>query len=185
MAHIEPTRGRAHIESQGNELRVSIPTRKRVFIILLLSAWIAAWAVGLVQVASAISGDAAGGVKLFFAVWLAIWAMGGLVGILILLWTLFGSEQVTVCSQFVRTEKLLLGMRLRSKYGIQDISNLRVTPQPAEASVFAFPGQVYGLTGGTIAFDYGMKTVKLGIALERAEARHIIDEIKKHSHIKD
>jgi len=43
-------------------------------------------------------------------------------------------------------------------------------------------GDFWGLTGGKLRFDYGMKTIKFGIGLDEAEARYLIQEITKNGY---
>jgi hypothetical protein len=40
------------------------------------------------------------------------------------------------------------------------------------------------MKGGKIRFDYGMKTIYFAVGIDIAEARYVIDEIKKHGYYK-
>ena len=42
---------------------------------------------------------------------------------------------------------------------------------------FSAAGQMFGISGGSLAFDYGMKTPHFGAALDDAEAEYLRHEI--------
>ncbi len=46
-------------------------------------------------------------------------------------------------------------------------------------------GDFWGLTGGKLKFDYGLKTIKFGNGIDEAEAKHLIDEIKRRGYYKN
>ncbi len=44
---------------------------------------------------------------------------------------------------------------------------------------------VFGMKGGKIKFDYGMKTIKFANDIDEAEARNIIEKMKENTNFKE
>ena len=71
-------------------------------------------------------------------------------------------------------------------FDIKEIKNLQVNsslvsfPFFRNLSNFNMPGIV---SGGTLKFDYGFKTIHFAAGIEEAEARYILDEINKKGFI--
>ena len=105
--------------------------------------------------------------------------------IALFLWTLTGREVITADTQHLIIEKRLFSFGRKRVYRVSDSANIRVLANASTGSFFGTPGFSWGVAGGSVAFDYGMKTIKFGIFLEEAEAKHIIDELRKHNFLRE
>jgi hypothetical protein len=184
MALVEPGTGRAHIENLGSEMHITIPTKKRAFILLFMPFWLAGWTAGMIMVPTHMDKATTSGQQLFMVVWLVLWAVGGIMALAMFLWTLAGREIISATGQYLTVEKSLFGLKTRQQYDRSRIEKCRVILGADTGSIVGNRTFSWGFTGGTIAFDYGLKTVNFGIFLEEAEARYVIDELKRHGYIR-
>jgi len=180
----QPFSGRATLDFNGRSLKISIPSRKNAFIILFFCVWLVGWFFGEKSALTEIlrsENIAANGFLLF---WLIGWTIGGLFALAILLWTAFGEEIITFDDRILQVGKGFFNFSFRTKkYETKHLKNLVLNPSSGGDinSLFSQKkiGDFWGITGGKISFDYGMKTIKFGIGIDEAEARHIISEIKR------
>lgn len=177
----KPFPGRARIEHDGFSMKITIPSKKNWFIILFLSAWMGGWYFGESSAIKDVLNTEnifADGFMLF---WLAGWTIGGLFAIIAPLWTLFGCEYITIEKPVFKIEKGLMNYGIIKKsYDLSMIKNLELSPESDTNSIFGSKKNInefWGLTGGKLRFDYGMKTIKFGIGIDEAEARHLIEEL--------
>jgi hypothetical protein len=106
------------------------------------------------------------------------------------LWSLFGQETIQIERGIFSVSKGILDIGLIKKnYDLNSIKNLEINPEQTGTNSFFGQkkkiGDFWELTGGKLRFDYGMKTIKLGIGIDEAEARYLIDEIKKRGFYKE
>lgn len=179
-----PYEGRALVNFDGRSLLIKIPSKKNWFIILFMMAWLGGWFMGETTAINDLTSSENTAVDSFLLFWLAGWTLGGLFVITVLVWSFFGQETIQLENGVLSYAKGILDIGLVKKnYDLNNIRNLELNPEPAGMS--SFFGQkrniadFWGLTGGKLRFDYGLKTIKLGIGIDEAEARYLIDEIKK------
>ncbi len=185
-----PYEGRAKVNFDGISLLIKIPSKKNWFIILFLAAWMGGWFMGETSAINELLSSDNNGVNSFMLFWLVGWTIGGLFAITILIWTLLGQETIQIESGVLSISKGILDIGLFKKnYDLNNIKNLELNPEPIGMdSLFGQKkkiGDFWGITGGKLRFDYGMKTIKLGIGIDEAEARYLIDEIKKRGFYKE
>ena len=95
MAKIKPDKARAIITSSPKGLEIIIPSRKNIFLILFLAAWLVGWAVGEVSVPTQfIKGVKDTGALIFLSAWLVAWTIGGGFAIYAWLWNVAGKERI-------------------------------------------------------------------------------------------
>lgn len=173
--YVDPQSGRATIDNVGEKICISIPTAKNIFKIVFLFVWLGGWFMGETTVAAQLfSGKLRGDSFLFF--WLCAWTIGGCWAIIMLMWNLAGSERITVAQGMLRIEKKILGFSKSREYSLSAIRDFRVEKDGNSNSLFANRGgmQFWGYVNGPIMFDYGMKTIKFGLGIDEAEAKHIL-----------
>lgn len=179
MALIAPPTDRARVEETATGFDIAIPTRKNWFVILFLAAWLFGWYWGEVSAArvlmSAEPGGPTGRGFLFF--WLAGWTVGGTFALLTLLWTLVGIERIRIDGGQIATRREILGIGLSREYDANQVQNLRVAANRFGPFHPRAGFRSWGSGGGRIAFDYGSATVRIGSALEEAEATRIVARI--------
>jgi len=184
-----PYDGRAKLDFDGLEFRISIPTRKNWFIIIFFCAWIGGWFMGETSALNTFSPSKNNAIDGFLIFWLIGWTLGGLFAITILLWTLFGKEKIVIGNSLLIIEKGLLNFGIiKKQYELNLVKNLELNPMPSVSGFFGQSrniGDYTGFSGGKLRFDYGMKTIKFGVNIDEAEARFILDEIKKKGFYKD
>jgi hypothetical protein len=185
-----PYEGNARIDFDGVALYIKIPTKKNWFIIIFFCVWLSGWYFGETSAINQISKDIGNNVANGFMIfWLAGWSVGGIFALSVLLWMLFGNEKIVFSKSLIEIKKGLLEWNFMNKqYETSEIKNLELNPQP---NVSGFWGQnrnindYTGFSGGKIRFDYGLKTIKFGVNIDEAEARYLIEEIKKKGYYKD
>ena len=186
----KPYKGRAKVNFDGLRLLIKIPSKKNWFIILFLAVWMFGWFMGETSAINEIlSSDNYFG-NSFMMIWLIGWTLGGLFAITILLWSLFGQETILIERGILSISKGIMDIAIIKKnYDLNSIKNLELNPEPSGMHNFFGQkkniGDFWGLTGGKLRFDYGMKTIKLGLGIDEAEARHLIDEIKNRGYYKE
>lgn len=176
----QPYASKTKIESDKFSLKILIPSKKNWFIIIFLSIWLVGWFFGEKSAIIDLLGSNNIGIDLFMMVWLTGWTFGGVFAIIVLLWNLAGKETIYIDKGIFQIDKSIFSIIIRSKkYETKSIKNLELNPAQNIASLFAQKniGDFWGLTGGKLRFDYGMKTIKFGIGIDEAEARHLITEI--------
>lgn len=182
MKYEKPGKGRATVDDKGYELEVIIPSKKNILVTLFLCAWLGGWAIGEIMVIGTMlpaTAEAGIGLSAFTIFWLIGWTIGGGVVISIVAWNLFGKEIINLSSENLKIERKALRVSRVKNYIIPDINNLRVTGLNEVQSFFGWSGQDFWGMNGKLAFDYGMKTVKFARGIDEAEARHILEILKR------
>ena len=182
-----PYAGRAIINDNITSLEIVIPVKRIWVVIIFFCFWLTGWLAGEVlaiwEVLSTAGGDS---VNSFILIWLAGWTVGGFVVFKILLWNLMGKEILTF-EQGQLTINRVGSLFFKPKvYDLNEVKNIRILqnlnnyPQWGRRNSFG-PFDI----GGTIAFDYGLKTIKFGAKLEEPEAKHILQLLRNKKFIKD
>lgn len=90
---------------------------------------------------------------------------------------LFGKEVITGDRQYLIIEKRILVFKRRKEYEYIHIKELDVNENVT--SMFSRRNSLdyYGITGGKIKFDYGMKTIVFGSNIDLAEAKYLLENV--------
>jgi hypothetical protein len=191
MVKVSPTAARSTIEVVPRGLRIVIPVRRHLFTILFLGFWLLGWAFGEVTAAAALVCHGAGvdcgpfqptgpegGASLFLLIWLLAWTVGGVAALAAWLWVAFGREIVTVTDRAVTVRRDVLGRGRGREHDMAHVRGLRVSAAPFNPWDPGGALRMWGMGGaGTIAFDYGARTVRFGGGLDEAEARQIVARV--------
>lgn len=180
--HIQPQSARFQSETTSEGLRVVIPASRNWFIMLFLLAWLGGWTIGETSVVRQLlnAGDKTPTAFLLF--WLVGWTIGGVCAFGTVLWQLAGREILTVNSSALIYRVEVFGIGISRSYGASDIRNLRATAYPASTNWTRrnmFP-PLFGAEHGTLAFDYGARTIRVGASLDEAEARLLVSSLAPH-----
>jgi hypothetical protein len=182
MNYEKPGKGRATIDDKGYELQVIVPSKKNFLVTLLLCAWLGGWAIGEVMVLTVILPGTAKtdvGALAFTVFWLIGWTIGGAVVISIVVWNLLGKEIVALSGHRLKLERKALRLSRSKEYSLSEIENLRVVTGGIQP-VFGWPRMdAFWASSGSIAFDYGMKTVRFARAIDEAEANYTVGLMKR------
>lgn len=111
------------------------------------------------------------------------WIGGDIAAILIVSWYLTGREIITFENDLMKIEKKALGFGLPKEYSLSEIKNLKIV----EGSTSETQNRVAfgGNSDGPFAFDYGMKTIRFGLRIQKAEAEQILGTIRDSGYLQD
>ncbi len=167
----------------GDQLTIRIPSRKNwlqiPFLLFRLIFWFFAW---ILTATTLFTAPFEAG---FFMIFLLIgWTIGGLFTANILLWILFGEEQITVSYDLFSVRRQILGIGHTKSYEMVAVKALRVGQYPLPKSVWNGRRHQNVSTvwkmDGPITFDYGAKTHRLGDGVDEAEAKQIVKIMQQH-----
>lgn len=184
MAIIAPGKGRAVIENDSAGLRITIPARLELFPTAFLSFWLIGWAAGEILVPytfifASHDKPSPAPALLFSIVWLAGWTVAGAWALSIFLWNVAGREIIELTSTVLMRRKQIPIFSRSKEYAVASIKGLR--PAPVVQTFWPMQQNMAPLSfrDGTISFDYGRDTHRLGSGLDEADARYVIDEMCK------
>ncbi len=176
-----PTR-HSIVSDTPDGLKITIPAKRNIVLVLFLSAWLVGWAMGeAFAIRQLLRADAVAP-SLFMAAWLVGWTIGGGFALYLCVWNAMGKEIVYLGPGVLATKHDLLGFGRTREYDLSHVKNLRVTPQVQDPFGWSSGMRAWGVSAGTVAFDYGAKTFRFGAAIDEAEGAQIVDELKaRHS----
>ena len=164
----------------GSQYRVTIPARKNWFIVVFLSIWLFVWTIGGGAIVSTII-YTPNEESLFLLVWSIGWAIGWIFAVVVLIWQIFGHEEIRFDKLGLKVKKIAIFEFWGKDFSAAHIENFQLHPN-AGASVFGLmeSRNIIGLWFGqpSIKFAYGARDVNICMGLDQAEARHILDNVK-------
>jgi hypothetical protein len=175
-------RGRARIEPRPDGTEIVIPAKREWPMLLFLLCWLGAWTVGGVTViGSLISGTAEDEAVPFTLFWLGAWALGMVFVGSVLTWGFFGREIVSVTSEALTVTRKAGPYRREKRFARERVERLRIDAYRGALREMFDPRnsfrrgmEMWGLSGGSIVFDYGARTHSFGNKLDDAESRQIV-----------
>jgi hypothetical protein len=182
-AHVPVEAYRSRVESSGGGLSIRIPSRRNVGVSIFIGIWLAFWifsVVGMLPTMFIGLKNAHGTPPplAFMVVWTFFWALGGLFAFALFFWTVAGQEHVTVDADTFAVRREALGVGFTRRYAIASVRGLRVVDDPSVGWAFGFGrGDPFGLRSGSLAFDYGAKTIRFGSGIDAAEAKYIVSRV--------
>ena len=153
-------RGRARIDELPDGVHVRIAPKRPLFIGGFLAVWLALWTAG--GVSSLNDGD---------ATFIPFWIVGTLFAVSVLAWMALGREEVDATASGLVLRQRLGPLKRERRFRPEKVEELRASPQSWNPWSFSGGMQLYGIGGGTVAFDYGMRTHRFGASLDEAEAK--------------
>lgn len=177
MGEVEVGRGRSYTEWNPGGFRVVIPSHRTFLKTIMSLIAVITWPYGMVLAQGNMTDPVLGGLDPFMVMWLVAWAvMGPLLGLL-LLWVLTGKEVINVSSNELQHVRKVPGLRWSREYRLTFVKDVRFVRQYYAHMHPGYTLEWWGLSGGSIAFDYGRSTHRFGAFLEEAEAKEIVDKI--------
>lgn len=174
MAVITPAAARHQAGWAGDQLVITIPSRKHWFQIPFLAVWLIFWSFGWFAAFTGLA-LAPGGGHLFLLLWLTFWTVGGLFAFSTLLWMLVGREKITVSADKFIIRRQIGSLGWSKTFATLDLCDLRVAP-----AVRPWYGRKHNNLqflwqfDGPITFDYGARTYHCGDGVDEAEAKQIV-----------
>ena len=195
VVKIEPSSARYSIQDTFNGTRASVPARKNWFVVLFLCVWLGGWVMGEITAIGELFhlntgfssgfhshrsvGDGAG--QLFLVFWLAGWTVGGAVVVVTLIWQFFGREIIGVEAGELIHRVEAFGVGRTRAFATAQVARLRAVD--TDSSSFSrrpnFVPVPFGRGSGCIAFDYGARAYRIGVSLDEAEGRLLIQQLKR------
>ena len=166
------------MEETSRGLRIIIRAERWIPLMLFLPVWLVGWGAGLkysVGLLTTVPGPPSG-LILFMAVWIPMWIGGGLWADRTLAWMLGGLEEIEIDESFIRVRRHVLGLGRRRAFERRNAEHLRTVPAPGNVPDF-FGGR--RPLGGSLAFDYGARTVRIAEGSDEAEARRVLARIQE------
>ncbi len=178
MSVVNPN-GRSQIDELGSIIKITIPTRKNWFAIIFLPIWLIGWFFGEIKVSSELLANKAGTPDLFLIAWLLGWTAGGAFALVAFLWQIVGKQVITFYGSTMSVSNQAFNLGITKNYDCSLIRNLMVSQVPRN-SLFSHSGSMefWGFGKGNIAFEYGMKMIKIAPFIDEPEARYIIGKLQ-------
>ncbi len=177
--HVEPQSPRFTVESTSEGLCAVLPARRNWFVVLFLCAWLVGWVFGEVTAIHQLLSPSENSPRLFMLAWLVGWTLGGAFALAAVLWQLAGREVISVSAATLMHRVEAFGLGWSRAYKASEVKALRATEyasNPFTSQAAWFP-PVTGSGFGPVAFDYGARTLRLGAALEEAEAKLLVEKL--------
>lgn len=168
---------RVTFREQGDGFRVEIKSNKQIWFLIFMPAFLVMWTLAGIGVAfSLLSGNGSAGVLL----WLVMWAVAEGFICYAVAWALFGKEIVELGDGVLTIRRVTLGLGPTRSYEADEVQDIRPAGYFGSFGAFSWSWNLayWGLTGGTVAFDYRGKTERFGIQLEEREARELVRAIQ-------
>jgi len=189
IARIEPGTARYSIDESFNGIRAFVPAQRNWFVVLFMLAWLGGWVMGETSAISEIFhipiplfGDSmkwksTAGVSAFLVFWLAGWTLGGAWAIANIVWLLFGREIIGVAGSELTYRAEALGIGRTRAFATDQISRMSVAVTSPRSNSIRVPS-LFGQGAGLVWFEYGARTYRIGVSLDEAEARQLIQQLK-------
>jgi hypothetical protein len=158
---VSPGAPRSRVTASSNRIEIVIPVPRAWGPILILPVFVAIWmSIGFRQALS-------NGAYFFFLLG-AIACLGTLFR---LFWHLAGRERIVIDASGLLTRQEIGPFGRTRRFDTGEIRNLRCSPILMNRNHLIDPG--------TIAFDYGAKTYRIGGGIDEAEANDLIRQLKE------
>ena len=172
---------RSRVESVGGGIEVTMPSRRNYVFAALQVVWLGFWVYALVAIVPPMFHETVRNPPpmAFMWIWIVGWVAGGCFIFALFLWTIAGLERVTVTPDGVLLRREAAGVGLTRHFDVKSVRALRVVDNVDNNVSFGGfgRGDPFGLRSGSLAFDYGAKTIRFGSGVDAAEAKYIISKI--------
>jgi hypothetical protein len=137
-----------------------------------------AWAYGEVVVINRLINSDAQAPDAFIVFYACGWTLAGMLAIFIWLWNNRGREVIRISDTELMRSREYVWFSRSKIYQTLHISNLHVSDFSPTSLEMSGGMEFWGLAGGTITFDYKSGQGKVGLGIDEAEAKRIIELIK-------
>ncbi|WP_067141272.1 hypothetical protein [Oceanivirga salmonicida] len=175
--------GRAIIREYDDILEIKIPSRKKIFEIIFILFLVILWLIVEIFALSSFFSNSYSDLfaKNSISVKLPSWTVGGVFIIYISIYKLFGYELITVENGNLKISKKAGLINRKREYKIIEIKNMAIIQNTLpynDEDFIPFENQ-------KIKFDYGMKTIKFASDIDEAEAKMILEKLKRNHNFRE
>ncbi|WP_197407677.1 hypothetical protein, partial [Oceanivirga salmonicida] len=103
----------------------------------------------------------------------------------ILNWFLFGYELIIVENGNLKISKKIWFINLKKEYEIREIKDIAICQNTLPWLYNMNNRHPFPFGNQKIKFDYGMKTIKFAIEIDEAEAKMIIEKLKRNHNFRE
>jgi len=161
-------------EETTSGLRLRWPAERPLGLMIFLSIWLVGWVIGEFAAGpQVISRAQVPSAAVFGIVWMLGWTFGGATALLMLLWYVGGREQLVLTSATLDLRREIFGVGQTRQFALDHVARLRLVPVVENSKRQGRMPALIG--GGSVAFDYGARTIRFGSGLEEAEANALVD----------
>ena len=158
-------------------IEIITPPSKSYTANLFLVLWLVGWMYGEIVIFGRImdhSDRTADAISIF---WMFGWTLGGIFAGVMWLWNNKGYEIIRIDDKEIRLIKVYVIFTRSKIFDIYRVRNLRVNRIIPSMDSMSEGMEFWGLSGGAIAFDYDMDTLKFGLSLSEEEAEKVVQAI--------
>lgn len=161
--HIQSFKRRILYQEEASGLRISIRARRQdPMVYTFLTVWLSGWTIFGIKGIDTLLKNTPSTVPL----WPLGWAFGEVAAVVFALFTIGGSEIVSITPDFVKCKRQIFGFGLTREYFLHEVMNLRrQLPR--------------GRRAGWLAFDYEGRALKLVSDVNGDEAIELLGRIRK------
>jgi hypothetical protein len=180
----KPYQGKAIVEDGFDYFKITIPAKRSYFLTVFLCVWMGGWVFGESFAIGEIWKPGFKETDLFLVFWLCGWTLGGLVVVKTIVWQFIGKEIIEIGQGTFgirRKGDWLLGKE--KVYDLNECKCFRAERVPSYLegrfnNSFNFFNRDTQTSKGAFVFDYGMKTIRFGEAVDEVEAKYLLDKLK-------
>lgn len=116
--------GRSKITTEGNTTKLTIPVKRNYLIIIFSLIWLLVWFSFFSSFNTTFGLFNDDGIDTFFMIWLTFWIIGELAVMILLLWNLFGKENIVLNSKYLEINRNLFGIGRKNNMTEGTLKNL-------------------------------------------------------------
>jgi len=161
--------------SEENGLNITIYTKKRYVFLMGILLFFVCWSlVGILAIKKYTGYQE----KFFLMIWLLFWFIAECFLLIVLLWNLFGKENVTISENKLTVKKILFFEFYKRIFNLSEVRNIKVTGFFCVKGSLMYNMVYWGFVGEVIKFEYNEKKYGFGIQIEEEEAVKLVEMIK-------
>ena len=169
-------KGRIHFEETSEILKVSIPVRKHLGLLLFTLLFLLFWFTGGCFAVWSFT-NTYGADSIFIMFWLFGWTLGMIYLGLILSWGLLGTEQAIVTGKELRLVMKFPWFCWTCKYRFDWIREVSVNMDKPSMLNPLYNFEYWGILGSSIRIRYGYSSIRFGIRLDDSEKTVVVNKI--------
>ncbi|MEW6778004.1 MAG: hypothetical protein AB1405_17030, partial [Bdellovibrionota bacterium] len=112
-------------------------------------------------------------------IFLLFWGIAVIAALYFLAWNIWGREEIEITPHSVKLLRIIGNWARAKEYNVKHVKEFRASHWSTHFFNQEYSMALWGFGGGPLSFDYGAKTIRFGASIEEAEARVIVEAIRK------